>query len=251
MAKLKTADKKTLGRRTKPTAIIPFTPTTPDVNLLPPRVFDAVHAKRAQHKLAVAAGVLVLVVAAAYAAQTAQIMVANNALDVEMDRSALLDKQVRDLNPVKVFHAGVDAQKVTVQKTMARELRFSEVTTELLKNSPPNVHIETMTVSVASDAGASASSSPGTACPAANPFEPVAMVTCVQFTGTANGREDVSLLLVNLNKSSKFANVYVPVTDSGDGKAVTFNGSVGITAKFFSNRYADDAYLLKDVGAKK
>ena len=249
MAMLKTADKKTLGRRTKPTVIIPFTPTTPDVNLLPPHVFDAVHAKRAQHQLAMAAGVLVLVVAGAYAAQTAQIMVANNALDLETGRSAVLDKQVRDLGPVKVFYAGVDAQKATVKKTMARELYFSDVTSELLKNTPAGVHLETMTVSVAAEAGTSSGS--GAACPAANPFKPVPMVTCVQFTGTATGREDVALFLVNLNNSSKFANVYVPVTDSGDGKAVTFNGSVGITAKFFSNRYANDAYLLNGAGAQK
>jgi hypothetical protein len=77
------------------------------------------------------------------------------------------------------------------------------------------------------------------------------MVTCVQFTGTATRREDVALFLVKLNNNSNFANVYVPVTDSGDGKQVTFNGSVGITEKFFTNRYADDAYLLKDVGAKQ
>jgi hypothetical protein len=249
MAMLKSADKKTLGRRTKPTVIIPFTPTAPDVNLLPPHVFDAVQAKRAQRQLAMAAGVLVLVVAGAYAAQTAQIMAANNALDVETEQSAVLDAQVRDLNPVKVFYAGVDAQKATVKTTMARELYFSDVTLELAKNRPAGVNIETMTVSVASDAGSS--SSPGSVCPAANPFKPVPMVTCVQFTGTAAGREDVALFLVNLNNSSKFANVYVPVTDSGDGKAVTFNGSVGITAKFFSNRYANDEYLLKDVGAQK
>jgi hypothetical protein len=246
----KTADKKALGRRTKPTVIIPFTPTPPDVNLLPPRVFDAVQAKRAQHKLAIAAGVLVLLVAGAYVGQTAQIIVANHALDVETDRSAVLDKEVRDLGPVKVFYAGVDAQKETVQKTMARELYFSEVTSELLTKSPGGIHLQTMTVSVAADAGTG--SSPASVCPSANPFSPVPMVTCVQFTGTANGREDVAVFLTNLNSSDKFANVYVPVTDAGDGKAVTFNGSVGITKKFFTNRYADDAYLLKnDVGATK
>ena len=246
MAMLKSADKKTLGRRTKPTVIIPFTPTTPDVNLLPPRVFDAVQAKKAQRQLAVAAGVLVLVVAGAFVGQTAQIMVANHALNVETDRSAVLDKQVRDLGPVKVFYDGVKGQKATVQKTMARELYFSEVTSELQKNSPAGIHLQTMTVSVAPDAGTGTGtgSSATSVCPSANPFGAVPMVTCVQFTGTANGREDVAVFLTNLNSSAKFANVYVPVTDSGDGKAVTFNGSVGITRQFFTNRYADDAYLL-------
>jgi len=251
MAMLKTADKKglTSSRRTKPTVIIPFTPTIPDVNLLPPRVFDAVQAKKAQRKLAVAGAVLALVVAGVYAAQAAQIMVANNALDTETAKSAGLEKQVRDLNPVKVFYAGVAAQKVAVQQTMARELYFSKVALELVKNNAAGVTIETMTVAAAADAGAS--SAPGSVCPAANPFQAVPVVTCVQFTGTATRRGNVSAFLVKLNSNNKFANVYVPVTDSGDGKQVTFNGSVGITEKFFSNRYADDAYLLKGVGAKQ
>jgi hypothetical protein len=245
----KTADEKAVGRHNKPTVIIPFTPTPPDVNLLPPRVFDAVQAKKAQRQLAVAGGVLVLLVAGAFVGQTAQIMVANHALNVETDRGVVLDKQVRDLAPVKVFYDGVKGQKTTVQKTMARELYFSDVTSELRANSPGGVQLETMTVSLTSDAGTT--SSTGSVCPAANPFSPVPMVTCVQFTGTANRREDVAVFLTNLNSNAKFANVYVPVTDSGDGKAVTFNGSVGITEKFFTNRYADDAYLLKnDVGAK-
>jgi hypothetical protein len=236
-----------LAGRTKPTVITPFTPSMPDVNLLPPRVFDAVLAKKARRQLTLAGAVVVLIVAGAYAAQLAQIMVANNALAAETAKSAALDKQVRDLSPVKVFYAGVAAQKLNVQTTMARELRFSDVASELVKNSlAAGVTVETMTVSVA-DAGAT---SPGSACPAANPFTPVQVVTCMQFTGTAPGRADVSAFLVNLNNSSKFANVYVPVTDSGDGKKITFNGSVGITEKYFSNRYADDAYLLKGLGAK-
>jgi hypothetical protein len=251
MAMLKSTDKKgpTLTRRTKPTVIIPFRPTMPDVNLLPPHVFDAVQARKAQRKLAVTGAVLALVVAGAYAGQAAQIMLANKALDAETDRSVALDKQVRALTPIKVFYAGVAAQKATVQRTMVRELYFSQVATELQRNTTVGLHVETMTVSFAS--GGVGSSGPGSECPAANPFKPVPMVTCVQFTGTALGRGDVADFLVNLNNSSKFANVYVPVTDSGDGKSVTFNGSVGITAKFFSNRYADDGYLLKGVGAKQ
>jgi hypothetical protein len=250
MAILKTTDKKgpTLARRTKPTVITPFTPTMPDVNLLPPHVFDAVQAKKAQRQLAVTGAVLALVVAGAFAGQAAQIHLANNALAVETDKGVVLDKKVRDLNPVKVFYANVAAQKASVQKTMARELYLSQVAEELQKNTTAGVRVETMTITAA-DAGAS--STPVSTCPAPDPFQPVPMVTCVQFTGTAAGRGDVASFLENLTKSSKFANVYVPVTDSGDGKAVTFNGTVGITEKFFSNRYADDGYLLKDVGAKQ
>jgi len=251
MAMLKTGDKKglNLARRTKPTVITPFTPTMPDVNLLPPRVFDAVAARGARRKLAVAGAVLALVVAGVYAGQAAQIMAANNALEEETSKSAGLEKQVRALKPVKVFYAGVAAQKVTVQKTMARELYFSSVATELVNSRTAGVFVETMTVAAAADEGAS--SSPGSACPAANPFKPAPIVTCVQFTGTAIGRVNVSTFLTNLNKSNKFANAYVPVTDSGDGKKVTFNGSVGITEQFFSNRYADNGYLLNGVGAKQ
>jgi Tfp pilus assembly protein PilN len=250
MAILKTTEKKglNLSRGAKPTVIIPFTPTMPDVNLLPPRVFDAVHAKAAQRKIMVAGGVLVLLVAGTFIGQTAQIMIANKALEQEAAKTADLEKKVKELNPVKVFYDGVAAQKVTVKKTMARELYFSNVASELVNTSPKgSVHIETMTV--AADGGGTATA--GATCPSANPFKVVPIVTCLQFTGTASGREAVSALLVNLNNNNKFVNVYVPVTDSGDGKQVTFNGSVGITEKFFSNRYANDEYLIKGLGAQR
>lgn len=251
MAILKTTEKKglSLSRGAKPTVIIPFTPTMPDVNLLPPRVFDAVHAKAAQRKIMAAGGVLVLLVAGAFLGQTAQIMLADKTLEAETAKTAGLDKQVRDLSPVKVFYAGVAAQKVTVKETMARELYFSTMASELVKTSPAGVNIQTITV--AADGGGGGGGTAGSTCPSANPFKSVPIVTCVQFTGTATGREAVSAFLVNLNSSSKFVNVYVPVTDSGDGKQVTFNGSVGVTEKFFSNRYADDRYLIDGVEKKR
>ena len=251
MAILKTTEKKglSLSRGAKPTVIIPFTPAMPDVNLLPPRVFEAVQAKAAQHKIMVAGGVLVLLVAGAFLGQTAQIMLADKTLEAEAAKTAGLDKQVRDLNPVKVFYDGVSAQKVTVKETMARELYFSTMASELVKTSPSGVNIQTITV--AAEGGGGGGGTAGSTCPSANPFKSVPIVTCVQFTGTATGREAVSAFLVNLNNSSKFVNVYVPVTDSGDGKQVTFNGSVGITEKFFSNRYADDRYLIDGVEKKR
>ena len=250
MAMLKTADTKGLApaARAKPTVIIPFTPTMPDVNLLPPRVFDAVSAKKAQRKLAVAGGVLALLVVVTWAAQAAQIMVANSAREKESAKSAGLEEQVRTLGPVKVFYAGVAAQKVSVQKTMALELYFSQVADDLVKAAPPGIGIETVTVAAGAQAGQS--STTGAACPAPDPFKPLAIVTCVQFTGTATTRANVSAFLVNLSKNTKFANVYIPVTDSAGGKEVTFNGSVGVTEKFFTNRYSDDVYLLKGLGVK-
>ena len=249
MAMLKTADRKglTLSRRTKPTVITPFTPTMPDVNLLPPRVFETFQAKKARHKLAMGGAILAVVVAGAFLTQAAQIKAATDAFDTETAKTAGLEKQVKALTPVKVYYAGVAAQKLTVQKTMARELHYSQVVTELVKNSTPGLKIETITVGI----DAAGSSSASSVCPPPNPFQPAAMVTCVQFTGTATGREDVSGFLVNLIGSNKFANVYVPVTDSGDGKAITFNGSVGITEQFFSNRYADDKWLFQGAGVEK
>jgi hypothetical protein len=250
MATSKTADKKGLrqSRPSKPTVIIPFTPTMPDVNLLPPRVFDAVEAAKARHRLAFAGGALVLVVAGGYLAQTAQIMVANKALDTETAKSAPLEKQVRTLTPFKVFYAGVSAQKATVQKTMAQELYFSQVASELSKMRAPGVSIDTLTIATSADTGASAATS--SSCPPANPFTPAKIVTCVQFTGAAPKRENVAAFLVNLHKNPKFANIYIPVTDSGDEKPITFTGSVGITELFYTGRYAKDSWLLKDVAPK-
>ena len=252
MAKLKKADKKglSLSRPSKPTVIIPFTPTMPDVNLLPPRVFDAVSARKARHRLAITGGALVVAVLVAYVGQTAQIMMANTALDAETAKSAALATQVTTLTPIKVFYAGVATQKATVQKTMARELYFSAVAAELSKSRPAGIGIDTLTATVTEADATTGASTPTSGCPAQNPFTPGEIVTCVQFTGTGPRREDVAVFIQNLLKNPKFSNIYIPVTDTAEEKGVTFTGSVGITEKFYSRRYADDAYLLKGVSAK-
>ena len=249
MGMSKTSDKKglTLSRPAKPTVIIPFTPTMPDVNLLPPRVFEDVAARNARRKLALAGGAVVLLVLGAYVGQTAQIMVANRALDTEVAKSAVLQKQVRGLTPIKVFYAGVDAQKATVKKTMARELYFSQMAYELSASRAPGITIDTMTVAAGEE---SATVSVASTCPPPNPFKPVKIVTCVQFTGTATKREDVARFLLKLHANPRFASAYVPVTDSGEDKPVTFTGSLGITEKFYTGRYAKDTDLLNVTGAK-
>ena len=258
MSKLKVVVKKgpALKHPAKPTVIIPFAPTMPDVNLLPPRVFDAAQARKVRRKLIVIAGVLGVVIALGYAAQSAAILVANNALDAETAKSVIASKQVSALKPVEAFYAGVTEQKTVIQKTMAQELFFSNVATELEKSKGAGVKIQTMTVASTggATAGTTTAGGAGSSCPAANPFTASTMVSCVQLTGTATARVGVSAFLKNLLNSNKFANPYIPVTDStgAAGTAgVTFSGSVGITEKFFSKRYADDAYLLKGVGATK
>jgi hypothetical protein len=224
----------------------------PDVNLLPPRVFEAAQAQKVRRKLGLIGGAMVLVVAGLYVGQTAQIMFANNALDTETAKGVVLDKQARDLAPVKAFYLGVDAQKTMVQTTMAKELVFSKLASTLLETSGTDAQILTVTVTTAaSGAAGTEAAAAGAACTSPDPFTKAAIVTCAQFTGTSAGREGVAKFLANLTKSDKFAIPYVPVTDSADGKGVTFNGSVGITDKFYSNRYADDGYLLKGSGATK
>jgi hypothetical protein len=254
MGKLKSASGKglTVQGQTKRTVITPFTPSMPDVNLLPPRVFEAVQAQNARRKLTLIGGAMVLVLGALYVAQTAQITVANNALDTETANGVVLEKQARALAPVNAFYLGVAAQKTMVKTTMAQELVFSEVASTLSAISGKDVQIETMTATVAPPGAAGTqAAAAGAGCSPADPFGKVSIVTCLQFTGTAAGREGVAKFLSNLTASAKFAAPYVPVTDSVDGKGVTFSGSVGITDKFYSNRYADDGYLLKGVGVTK
>lgn len=242
----------TLKRHPKTATITPFTPTLPDVNLLPPRVLDAALAKKAQRKLAMIGGAVAIALALGYAGQTAQIMLANHSLDVVTAKGVTLNKQVADLSPIKAFYGGVEAQKAVVQKTMVHEMLFSKVASDLLNSRTAGVSVQTMAVSAGGATSTTgAPSTTGASCPLADPFaaNPVPSVTCVQFTGTATGRDSLSSFLTGLNSGGGFVNTYVPVTDSGDGKQVTFNGSVGITDKFFSNRYADDGYLLKGSGA--
>jgi hypothetical protein len=92
---------------------------------------------------------------------------------------------------------------------------------------------------------ATSSTSP---CPGPDPFSTRVVVGCVTVSGSASSRDDVGDLVVRLGEDPLFVEPFISTTTTADEEQVTFSGSVGISPKVYSRRYADLERLLATGG---
>jgi hypothetical protein len=56
--------------------------------------------------------------------------------------------------------------------------------------------------------------------------------------------------VINLGAEELFVEPFISTTTSGDADEVTFSGSVGLSDKVYSRRYAELEKVLKTAGAR-
>ena len=71
------------------------------------------------------------------------------------------------------------------------------------------------------------------------------MIGCITLAGSAGSRADVGELVINLGNEELFVEPFISTTTTGEGNEVTFSGSVGLSDKVYSRRYAELDKLLK------
>ena len=199
---------------------------------------------------------LMLVVAASWGVQSLRVDQAQDELTAAQSETGQLAAETRTLAPVATFVASVAAQKTTVQQTMSREIYFSSVLDALQAATPSGATVESAGVTLnpvappvpapAPDADADAPpATPQAAvvepslCPGPDPFNTLLVVGCVTLSGSAENRRAVGDLVIGLGDNKLFAEPFITATTSVDETGVTFTGSVGLSEKVFSNRYAD------------
>jgi hypothetical protein len=224
-----------------------FTIGLPVVNLLSPSVFEAM-AVRTLRRRFVAAGIgLVLLVGGGWGVQHLRSVQADKLLTVEHGETSRLTARTQELTGVSTYIAAVANQKVVVKKTMATEALLSEVLDDLQLATPSGVRIETLSATVdGAQQAQPKQTDTATTCPAPDPFVRSTSVGCVTLTGTATDRAAIGLLVTRLSTSGVFVAPYVTTTSTADGAELTFTGSVAVTARVFSNRYADIDALLSE-----
>ncbi|GAA0610299.1 hypothetical protein GCM10009547_10400 [Sporichthya brevicatena] len=87
---------------------------------------------------------------------------------------------------------------------------------------------------------------PPVSCARPDPFNPAPIIGCVTLSGTAQNRAQVGQLIQNLRAADLYADPFITTTtmNAGDGsEVVAFAGSVGLTGKAVSGRYADLSWL--------
>lgn len=224
------------ARRTPRAAVV--VPTNPSVNLLSQSEFDRQAARRLRHRFLAGGLVVLLLVGAAAGAQHVRANQARKLVAVEQSETSRLTAQTQVLAPVRAFVNGVAVQERTVSGAMADEIYFSEVLRGIRDATPPGAQLGTLAVTLAPASEAGATGAPTNACPGPDPFNTRVVVGCVQLSGTAGSRAEVGDLVIALGHSKLFVEPFISTTTTGESEGVTFSGSVGLSEKVYSGRYA-------------
>lgn len=242
-------------------------PVVPTVNLLSPWVFDALQTRRLRRRFAVGAALLALLIGAGWAVQELRIRQAEQVLTVEQAETARLTAETNELAPVRVYVATVEGQKTTVSQTMANEVLTSRVLAALRAATPAGATVESVAVTVspppppppspapAPDGSTEGAETPPPApvappvespCPGPDPFNTRTVVGCVTLSGTADSRATVGSLVIRLGGERLFVEPFINTTTTAEGDEVSFTGSVGLSEKAVSGRYAELDALLEE-----
>ena len=220
----------------------------PSVNLLSPWVFEAIALRRLRRRFAIAAITLLLLVAGVWAGQHLRIQQAEKALEVEQAETARLTAETNELAPVRDFVTGVERQMLTVKETMATEIYFSRVFQGLQRDTPAGAEVISLEVTLApAPLPVAAGQEPipvVSACPGPDPFNTKVVVGCITISGSADTRKAVGDFVIALGADELFVEPFISTTTTADDADVTFSGSVGLSEKVFSGRYADLEQLL-------
>jgi hypothetical protein len=235
------------------------------VNLLSPWVFETLATRRLRQRFTMGCVLAVLLVTAGWGLQSLRVTQAEQVLRIERAETARLAAETQTLAPVRAFVATVEQQKVTVQTTMAREIYFSRVLESLRAATPAGAGVESAVVTLNPAPAPAPAAAPVTEpadpatptaeaptavptvpspCPGPDPFNTRVVVGCITLSGSAVDRRAVGDLVVRLGASKLFVEPFISTTTTADGERVTFTGSVGLSEKVFSNRYADMDKLL-------
>lgn len=217
----------------------------PSVNLLSQSSFDRLTARRLRHRFMAAGLVLLALVGAGWAVQHVRVSEAQKLVVVEQGETARLNARTQTLAPVRAFVSGVAAQEGTVQSAMAREIYFSSVLAGIRAATPSGAKLAA--VSVVAAPAPTAATAPGAAasvCPGPDPFNTRTVVGCVTLSGTASSRAEVGQFVTALGAADLFVEPFISTTTTADSTEVSFSGSVGLSKKVFSTRYATLAQAL-------
>ena len=242
----------------------PAHPVVPTVNLLSPWVFDALQTRRLRRRFAVGAALLALLIGAGWAVQELRIRQAEQVLTVEQAETARLTAETNKLAPVRVYVATVEGQKGTVAQTMANEVLTSRILGALRAATPAGATVASVAVTVSPPPPAPVAPAPApngdtaeppapapapvpveSPCPGPDPFNTRTVVGCVTLSGTADSRATVGSFVIRLGGERLFVEPFINTTTTAEGDEVSFTGSVGLSDKAVSGRYADLDALLE------
>ncbi|GAB6986438.1 hypothetical protein JCM10369A_29620 [Nocardioides pyridinolyticus] len=214
----------------------------PAVNLLSQSEFDRRAARRLRHRFLAGGVVMLLLVAGAWTVQHMRVAEAEKLVAVEQAETSRLVGETQVLAPVRAFVTGVAQQEQTVGTAMSDEIYFSEVLDGVRDATPAGADLATLSITLVPQTDATEAADGAAAvnpCPGPDPFNTRVVVGCVQLTGTASSRAEVGEMVVALGESGLFVEPFISTTTTDEADLLSFSGSVGLSEKVYSGRYAE------------
>lgn len=209
------------------------TGTLPRVNLLPTEISEGAKFRNLQAALALVVILAVAVIGVMTYFASGEVSDAQTQVDAAQAQTTILNHEITSFATVPATYAQVALAKAQLAQAMGQEVRYSFVLRDLSLSIPSSVYLQTFTITQPVD-------TPGTVAGAWGGLG----ITNVTVHGTAGTLNDVAAWLDSLTKSTYYADPYVTTANRGDVKKATpftFDGSVIITPKALTNRYADKA----------
>jgi hypothetical protein len=204
-----------------------------------------------------------MLVAAGWTVQHLRIGDERELLVAEQAETARLTTKTQGLEAVQAFVTTVDQQLVTVQEAMKGELYMSRVLTGLQLAAREGADVETLNITLPPPVVAVAAPAPAqdgedaapappevpvvSPCPGPDPFNTRDVVGCVELTGSAASRAIVGDFVIRLGNDALFVEPFISTTTT-EGAKVLFTGSVGLSTKAYTSRYAAIKKILNGAG---
>lgn len=224
--------------------------TSTAVNLLSPWVLEELKVHHLRRKFVGGALALLLVLGAIGGALQVRLGNVQDALAEQEAASSALQAQINELADVKVYVGNVALRATDVEEVMSTDVDLSDVLAKLLLALPEGkASFDTLAIHLNNEELSTDPSSAGsedTVCPGPDPFGTTEVVGCVELTGVAQSRADVSTLVQTLADSKLFVEPFITTTTIGENAIdaaaqdmVAFGGSVGLDPQALAGRFVD------------
>lgn len=211
-----------------------FTPTLPQVNLLPRSVRDAVLTAKIRRAFVALLALVLVASAALWYLQSDRIHAAENAVDAATSTNERVRADLEAMAPVRQMYEQITRLQGVVTDTLASQPRAAVIVSELLaageQAAGRNVTFTSIDVVYSGTPGTGDQLNP---CPNPDPFTTEITIGCLTFSASVATREQVADLLRALEENPLFVGPYVTTSTvsavEGDADTVTFTGSAGIS----------------------
>ena len=210
------------------------------VNLLSPWVLEELRVLRLRKRFLLGTLALVLVLGLCWMGLRLQLHRSEQEVRGEETVTTGLSDQIETLSEVRSYVTDVETRSRMVANVTGDEARFSLALAALADALPRSATLSSLTVKlpVAAVAGEEGEA----VCPGPDPFGGATkdLVACMEISGTADSRDDVSDFVQRLDQVPLFLEPFVATTTRDTDQEVTWTGTVGITARALKDAAAGD-----------